>query len=95
MDIRDMQYFITVYHSEMTTEQKVKEIMELYPETATYRDDLETLFNCPEEDIPIIKGVEITTNKIGGDTVHGGMTVTKLPSRVLPDIQKTIMRIAG
>lgn len=90
-----MENFKCVYCSERPTEQKVKEIMELHPELATYRDDLEKLFDCPAEELPIIKGVEITTNKIGGDTVHGGVTVTKLPSQVSPEIQKTIMRIAG
>lgn len=94
-DFLNFQCFKSVYVSDESTEQKVKEIMELYPELATYRDDLENLFDCPAKELPIIRGVRIRTNKLGGDQLHERVTVMQLPSQVSPEIQKMLMRIAG
>lgn len=97
-DSLNFQCFKDVYVSAKPgeqTERKVTEIMRQHPELAAYRDDLEKLFDCQPEELPIVRGVRIRTNQIGGDQLHERVTVMQLPSGVSPEIQKMLMRIAG
>lgn len=87
--------FKSNYFSNETKEQKAKEIIGILPEMHTYREDLESLFGYSPEELPIIEGVAVETNQIGKNEVFMNVVVTKMPVQVLPEVQKTIMRIAG
>ncbi|MCM1123790.1 MAG: hypothetical protein NC416_14500 [Eubacterium sp.] len=96
MDSFGMLDLMNIYSYEDTIEQKVQYAQERFPVlTNVYIEDLKTFFGYTRNQLPIIKGVEVETRWIGSKIDHYYGMITELPEQILPEVQKTIMRIVG
>lgn len=93
MNVHQEKCIMDIFLSEDTVEQKVKRVQKYVPNMPDYWSDWTAFFGYKVDQLPIIKGVEVTTKF--NDEVRDYIVITKYPKQVLPEVQKTIMRLLG
>lgn len=86
-----------IFLSEDSVEQKVKRVQNYMPNMPYYWSDWTAFFGYEVDQLPIIKGVEVTTkfkDKMQ-EYMRDYIVITQYPKQVLPEVQKTIMRLLG
>lgn len=87
--------FMYVYeHAGAAPKQKIQKAHEFFHNMSyVWEEDLKTFCHYSENQLPIIEGVEVKTK--GRGYVRDYIVITKYPSNVDPNVQKTIARLLG
>lgn len=93
MNVYQEHCIMDLFQAEGTVEQKVKRVQDFVPNMSDYWSDWTAFFGYKKEQLPIIKGVEVKTRF--QDDVREYIMLTQYPEQVLPEVQKTIMRLLG
>lgn len=93
MNVYQEKFIMDIFLSEDSVEQKVKRVQNYVPNMPDYWSDWTAFFGYEVDQLPIIKGVEVTTKF--NDEMRDYIVITQYPKQVLPEVQKTIMRLLG
>lgn len=92
----DISFLVYFCLADMSIDEKVRQAKEKFPGLREiYELELRTLFSYDRSELPLIEGVSVTTRSVGGKYEYEHVAITKMPAAILPDVQKTIMRIMG
>ena len=94
MSYEQMRKIKEIYLSHETVEQKLRQVRKMFPSMSEeYAMDLVTFFKYTVSQLPIIRGVKVETR--GFEYCCEYTIITQFPDPILPEVQKTIMRILG